>query len=156
MRRTSRPTYESCKFLPTETSSYAGYDQAFETVYQKLNSVMGPNMPKMLAPETMGFGGAQAYINAIIDVNHVYGYAHHLYSDGNYDSPDSFIPGMQNFASLYGYKPLLQTEYAKLTGATTDFNAAMNMALHIHNSLVYEGVCSYFYWDFSGEAAAVL
>jgi O-glycosyl hydrolase len=140
-------TYESCKFLPTETSSYAGYDKAFEAVYQKLNSAMGPNMPKMLAPETIGFGGAQAYINSLIDVNHVYGYAHHLYSDGDYDYPDSFVPGMQNFASLNSYKPLLQTEYAKLTGTTSDFDAAMNMARHIHNSLVYEGVCSYFYWD---------
>jgi glucuronoarabinoxylan endo-1,4-beta-xylanase len=138
--------YESCKFLPTETSSYASYNQAFEAVYQKLNSVMGPNMPKMLAPETMGFGGAQAYINALIDVNHVYGYAHHLYSDGDYDYPDSFVPGMQNFGSLYGYKPLFQTEYEKLSGATDDFSAAMNMALHMHNSLVCEGVCSYFHW----------
>ncbi|MGA2070221.1 MAG: carbohydrate binding domain-containing protein [Sedimentisphaerales bacterium] len=140
-------TYESCKFLPTETSSYAGYDQAYEAVYQRLNSVMGPNMPKMLPPETVGFAGAQAYINALIDVNHLYGYAHHLYGDGDYNQPDSFIPGMQNFASMYGYKPLLQTEYADLSGSVSDFNSAMNMALHIHNSLVYEGVCSYFYWD---------
>ncbi|MGA2093738.1 MAG: glycoside hydrolase family 30 beta sandwich domain-containing protein [Sedimentisphaerales bacterium] len=138
--------YESCKFLPTETSSYAGYNQAFEAVYQKLNSAMGPNMPKMLAPETMGFGGAGAYINSLIDTNHVYGYAHHLYSDGDYDSPDSFITGMQNFGSLYGYKPLLQTEYERLSAPGDDFTAAMNMALHMHNSLVYEGVCSYFHW----------
>jgi glucuronoarabinoxylan endo-1,4-beta-xylanase len=139
--------YESCKFLPDEDANYAGYNQAFEAVYQKLNSVMGPNMPKMLAPETTGFGGAEAYINSLIDTDHVYGYAHHLYSDGDYDSPDSFIPGMQNFGSLYGYKPLFQTEYEKLSGITNDFTTAMNLALHIHNSLVYEGVCSYFHWS---------
>jgi glucuronoarabinoxylan endo-1,4-beta-xylanase len=140
-------TYESCKFLATETASYAGYNQAFEAVYQKLNSTSGPNMPKMLAPETMGFGGAQGYINSLINTNHVYGYAHHLYSDGDYDSPDSFITGMQNFGSVYGYKPLLQTEYERLSAPSDDFTAAMNMALHIHNSLVYEGVCSYFHWS---------
>jgi glucuronoarabinoxylan endo-1,4-beta-xylanase len=139
-------TYESCKFLPTETSSYAGYNRAFEAVYQELHSVMGPNMPKMLAPETMGFGGAQAYINSLIDTGYVYGYAHHLYSDGDYDSPDSFITGMQNFGSLYGYKPLFQTEYEKLDAPYDDFTASMNMALHIHNSIVYEGVCSYIHW----------
>jgi glucuronoarabinoxylan endo-1,4-beta-xylanase len=139
-------TYESCKFLPTETSSYAGYNQAFEAVYQELNSVMGPNMPKMLGPETMGFGGAVTYINSLIDTDHVYGYAHHLYSDGDYDSPDSFITGMQNFGSVYGYKPLFQTEYEKLDAPSDDFTASMNMALHMHNSIVYEGVCSYFHW----------
>jgi O-glycosyl hydrolase len=139
-------TYESCKFLPTETSTYAGFDQAFEAVYQKLNSVMGSNMPKMLPPETVGFGGAVAYINALIDVNHAYGFAHHLYGDGSYGSPDSFILGMQNFSSVYGYKPLFQTEYEKLDAPYDDFTAAMNMALHMYNSLVYEGVCSYFHW----------
>jgi glucuronoarabinoxylan endo-1,4-beta-xylanase len=140
-------TYDSCKFLPTEDSDYASYDQAFEAVYQKLNSVLGPNMPKMLAPETTGLGVAQGYINSLIDTNHVYGYAHHLYSDGDYDSPDSFITGMQNFGSVYGYKPLLQTEYERLSSPSDDFTAAMNMALHIYNSLVYEGVCSYFHWS---------
>jgi glucuronoarabinoxylan endo-1,4-beta-xylanase len=149
--------YDSCKFMPTETSSYAGYDKAFEAVYQKLNSTLGPNMPKMLAPETMGFGNAMAYINALTDVSHVYGYAHHLYSDGSYDSPDSFITGMTNFGSLYGYKPLLQTEYERLSSPGDDFSAAMNMALHIHNSLVHEGVCSYFHWSlFWGDAGGLV
>jgi C1A family cysteine protease/alpha-tubulin suppressor-like RCC1 family protein/O-glycosyl hydrolase len=150
-------TYESCKFLPTETSSYAGYDQAFEAVYQKLNSVMGSNMPKMLPPETMGFGGAGVYINALIDVNHAYGFAHHLYNDGSYDYPDSFILGMKNFAALYGYKPLFQTEYERLDSPGDDFAAAMNMALHMYNSLVYEKVCSYFHWTlFWGDAGGLV
>lgn len=138
--------YESCKFLPDENATYAGYNKAVEAVYQKLHSVSGPNMPKILAPETTGFGVAGPYINSLIDTNHIYGYAHRLYSDGDYDYPDSFINGMKNFGSKYGYKPLLQTEYKKLTGVANDFTAAMNMALHMHNSLVYEGVCSYFQW----------
>jgi glucuronoarabinoxylan endo-1,4-beta-xylanase len=140
-------SYDSCKFLPTEDSNYAGHDKACEAVYQKLYSQMGPNMPKLLVPETMGFGGSKSFIHAIIDVNHVYGFAHHLYSDGDFDSPDTYILGMQAYGEQYGYKPLFETEYSKLDGNTTDFTAAMNNARHIHNSLVYEGVCSYFYWD---------
>jgi len=140
-------TYDSCKFLPTQDSNYAGYDQALEHVYQKFNSVMGPNMPKLLSPDGGGIGVSQPYINALVDANHVYGYAHHLYMDGDYNYPDNFIPGMQSFARNYGYKPLLQTEYGKLDGQRTDFNVAMNTARHIHNSLVYEGVRAYLYWD---------
>ncbi len=141
--------YDSCKFLPTETGSYAGYNKAFEAVYQELYSRMGPNMPKMVGPETMGFSASTAYIDALIDVNHAYGFAHHLYLDGTYDYPDGFVSGMQVFAQNYGYKPLMQTEYAKQVGYTTiaDFDAAIKTAHHIHNSFVYEGVCLYLYWD---------
>jgi O-glycosyl hydrolase len=141
--------YDSCKFLPTETNSYAGYNKAFEAVYQELYSRMGPNMPKMVGPETMGFSSAMAYIDSLIDANHAYGFAHHPYLDGTYNYPDGFIPGMQAFAQKYGYKPLMQTEYAKQVGYTTiaDFDAAMETAQHIHNSFVYEGVCMYLYWD---------
>jgi glucuronoarabinoxylan endo-1,4-beta-xylanase len=149
-------TYESCKFLPAETSTYAGFDKAFEAVYQKLNSVFGSNMPKMLPPETMGMNGAGAYIDALIDANHAYGFAHHYYSDGSYDSPDSFIGAMNNFRSQYGYKPLFQTEYERLDPPYDDFTAAMNMARHMHNSLVYEGISSYFHWCLFWEGTSGL
>jgi glucuronoarabinoxylan endo-1,4-beta-xylanase len=148
--------YDSCKFRPTEDPCYAGYDQAFEAVYNKLNAEMGSSMPKMLAPETMGItggseGGAAAYIDAldaIGQIDHVYGFAHHLYSDGSgsYYNPDDKIPAMETFAADYGdyyNKPLLQTEYADQMGWTD----AMCTARHINNTLVYEGVTSYYYWS---------
>lgn len=139
--------YESCKFLPSEDANYAGHDKALEAVYQKLSSRFGPNMPKILASEATGLGASKGYNNAFIDPNHLYGFAHHLYSDGDFDSPDDFILRMQGYGARYNYKPLFQTEYAKLDGNTVDYTAAMNNAQHIFNSLVYEGVCAYFYWD---------
>jgi glucuronoarabinoxylan endo-1,4-beta-xylanase len=149
--------YQSCKFLPTETSDYAGYDKAFEAVYQKLHSQIGPNMPKLIAPDTMGFGGSKAYIHALIDVNHVYGFSHHLYTDGDFNFPDSFIPAMQGYGQKYGYKPLFETEYANLNGNTADFTEGITNARHIHNCLVYEGVCSYFYWNlFWGDSGGLV
>ncbi|MBN1765735.1 MAG: hypothetical protein JW860_10795 [Sedimentisphaerales bacterium] len=147
--------WETCKFLPTETEDWAGYDQAFEAVYQELDSQMA-ELPKFLAPETMGFGGSQAFIDALIDPCHVYGFAHHLYTDGEYYNPDSFIPGMQNYATNYGYKPLFQTECSG-NNDELDFNGAMTLAKHMHNSLVHEGVCSYLYWDlFWGDAGGLV
>jgi glucuronoarabinoxylan endo-1,4-beta-xylanase len=145
-------SYDSCRFDPNENPSIAGYNKAFEAVYQKLYSARGPNMPKMLPPETMGFGNSQAYIDALIDVNHAYGFAHHLYSDGSYDSPDDMIPGMQSYAASYGYKPLLQTEYCKLDNVTLTFTDAMNLALSMHNSLTVEGVSAYLYWELTYTA----
>jgi len=141
---------DSCKFTPTETAEWAGYNLAFEAVYQELASRM-TDMPKLLAPDSFGCSASRAFIDALIDPSHVYGYAHHLYADGDYDNPDSFIPTMENFAAKYGDKPLFQTEYSQGRDEKP-FSVALNLARHIHNSLIHEGVCSYFYFNlFWGE-----
>jgi len=137
--------YASCKFMPTEDANWAGYNAAFETVYKKLYSQMGDKMPKMLAPETMGFGRSNPYIDAIIDANHVYAWTHHLYSDGTggYDNPEGYIAALKKFAARYENKPFFQTEYSR----NPDFNDAIFTARHIHNSLNYENASSYCYWS---------
>jgi len=137
--------WDTCKFMPTETEQWAGYNQAFEAVYQELNSRM-PDMPKLLAAESFGCGSSHAFIDALIDPNHAYGYAHHHYADGDFDKPDSFIPAMENFAARYGDKPLFQTEYSCASDAIF-FSSALNLARHMHNGLVHEGVSTYCYWN---------
>ncbi|MCP4608364.1 MAG: hypothetical protein GY845_06585 [Planctomycetes bacterium] len=138
-------SYDSCKFTPAETSEWAGYNQAFEAVYQELDSRM-TDMPKLLVSDSFGCSALRAFIDELIDPSHAYGYAHHLYADGEYDDPDSFVPTMLNFAANYGDKPAFQTEYSCLCDVGP-FSVALNLACHMHNSLVHEGVCSYFYWD---------
>jgi glucuronoarabinoxylan endo-1,4-beta-xylanase len=146
----TNPGWDTCEFAPTETAALAGYDAAFEAVWQKLNTEMGAAMPKMLAPETTGFSNAGTYINNLDNLSHVYGYAHHLYNcyDGGEpgcgESPDSYIGSMSAFKSQYGDKPRFQTEYEYLTSTWTD---AMNTALLLHNSLTVEEVTCYIYWD---------
>lgn len=143
--------YDSCKFTPRETSEWPGYNMAFEAVYQELASRM-TDMPKLLADDSSGFVISKEFIRELIDPNHAYGYAHHLYEDsryyanGQYDKPDYLIQGMQDFAVKYGDKPLFQTEYSCLYDMKP-FNVAFNTARHIHNSLVHEGICSYLYWS---------
>jgi len=137
--------HDSCKFTPAETSEWAGYNLAFEAVYQELASRM-TDMPKLLAPESFGCSASRAYIDELIDPSHVYGYAHHLYADGDFDNPDSFIQAMVSFSARYGDKPLFQTEYSGGSDIES-ISTALNLACHMHNSLVHEGVCSYFYWD---------
>jgi len=147
--------YDSCKFTPAETPEWAGYNRAFEAVYQELTS-RPTDMPKLLAGESFGCSASRAYIDALIDPQHAYGYAHHLYADGDFDNPDSFIPRMQSFTARYGDKPLFQTEYSCLCDATP-FSVALDLACHIHNSLVHEGVCSYFHWSlFWGEGGGLV
>jgi len=137
--------YDSCKFTPTETTDYAGYNVAFETVYQKLNSEM-TIMPKMLAPETWSYYSPQEYIDALIEQNNVFGFGH---LDGDFGDPDSFIQNMENFAAQYGHKPLFTMSF---NNDEVSFNAAMNLAISIHNRMVYENLCSFILSDlFKGE-----
>ncbi|MCJ7515192.1 MAG: hypothetical protein MUO89_04365, partial [Dehalococcoidia bacterium] len=139
-----------CRFRSTENSTYAGYDKAFEAVYNRMDGNVSP-MPKMLAPESMGFGGSQTFINALNargQMNNIYGFSHHLYSDGSYTNPDGMITGMINYHNNYGVyynKPLFQTEFGQ-SGDPPTFGDAVLLAQHIHNCLVYEGVTSYYHW----------
>jgi glucuronoarabinoxylan endo-1,4-beta-xylanase len=146
---------DRCLFQPTQTTDRAGYDQAFETVWQQLYAQLGSTMPKMIAPETTGFQGASGYtpdqyLNALPNLSHLYGYAHHLYNCNNGgaagcgDDPDLYIDMMTTFYSNWHDKPLMQTEYESSTGAWPD---AFNMALLLHNSLTVENVSVYLYWD---------
>ncbi len=142
--------YISCIFAATEAldPTQAGYDKAFETVWQKLNAEMGQDMPKMLAPETSSLGHSERYIENLDSLSHVYGYAHHLYNCSFCgEFPDRFIPTMSRFNELvsqYGDKPRFQTEFEV---APVSWKGAMSTALLIHNSMTIEQVSAYLYWD---------
>ncbi|GAG08814.1 unnamed protein product, partial [marine sediment metagenome] len=153
-------SWDSCRFDPTENSSVAGYDQAFEAVYSEVYSRMGAGMPKMLGPETTGFSGASGYtpnqyLSALSAAtnSHVYGYCHHLYNINAGDNPDAYISAMQSFNSSWGTKPRFQTEYEKATDSWPD---AHNMALLLHNSLVEEEVSGYIYWDLFWDSGGLV
>jgi len=152
--------YESCKFLPTETADFAGYDQALAAVYTKLNAEMGGDMPKIIGPDTMGITAgstplAGPYLDAIETLgvmDNLYGFSSHIYSDslGDYTQPDEAgrITAYQDFKTNYGDeydKPIFQTEYSATD--TTAFSNAPLMARHIHNCLVEGNVSAYFYWS---------
>jgi glucuronoarabinoxylan endo-1,4-beta-xylanase len=142
--------WSSCVFAATEASdsTLPGYDKAFETVWHKLNAEMGQDMPKMLAPETSSLGHSERYIKNLDSLDHIYGYAHHLYNCSFCgDFPDRFIPTMKHFNELvleYGDKPKFQTEFEV---APITWTGAMSTALLIHNSMTVEEVTCYMYWD---------
>jgi O-glycosyl hydrolase len=141
-------SYDSMKLRPVEDDEYAGYDKAFEAVYQELNSRFGSSMPKMLGPETGNlYYGAPDYINNLINQSHCYGFSVHAYDYGSYgyDNPDSLIGFMSFFGDQYDYKPMYMTEFCRLN-KTPDFIDAVHLAHHIHNFLTYMRANSYYHW----------
>jgi glucuronoarabinoxylan endo-1,4-beta-xylanase len=146
--------WDTCQFDPTEDSSYAGYEQAFAALYTKLNTL--PSHPKLLAPEAANFTDTPNYISALTttDTNNLYGYAHHPY-DASASSPDGENGTMATFASSYGSKPIMMTEFSGSGPfAWTD---AMNLAIFINNFMTIEGASGYLYWElfWSGNDALV-
>lgn len=152
-------SWDTCRYEPTQTASYAGYAQALEAVWSELNARFGSAMPKLIGPETTGFTGAagsslSAYISAFLNHAHVYGYAHHLYNINAGDNPDAYLTAMQTFQTQWGTRPLFQTEYEKSTYVWPD---AYNLALLMHNALTVEQVSAYLYWDlFWGDEGGLI
>jgi glucuronoarabinoxylan endo-1,4-beta-xylanase len=153
-------SYDSCRFYPNQwwDPNVAAYDHAFEAVWQKLNAEMGPNMPQMWAPESMGLIDMEWYVyfgfdpisgENVGDINHIAGFAHHLYfndyEENDYDDPDSMIDAMNYAYTNYSYKPLHMTEYVKLD-TIPNFDMGMKFAWHIYNCLYYLHSTSYFNW----------
>ncbi len=154
-----RADYVSCELEPTETNGFAGYNLAFEKVWQEFASRYGTiGMPKMLAPEPISFKRLDEYIDALLDKNHVYGYAHHLYQDRVGTHPDALLSPMRQTHAGYGYKPIFQTEFAVLDANTNSAVVRkLNIAKLMHNALTVEEVSAYFYWAlyWNGEQGLV-
>jgi len=145
------PDWEGCKFTPTETSRYPGYDKALAAVAAKVK----PAMPgiKLLGPEVLGihYEKVQQYV-APLNLNLLYGVAHHLYEKGDDNvwdwrdpGPDSYLDEMQGVAEFVKHKPLFQTEFG--TEEDNGNDGGYETALMIHHSLTGEGVSAFLYWD---------
>jgi glucuronoarabinoxylan endo-1,4-beta-xylanase len=147
------PFWEGCKFEPSETDRYPGYDKALVAVHGALAKL--PRPPKLIGPEVLGihWGTLQKFV-AAMDMSLVYGVAHHIYEKGNdgvWDwknpGPDSFVDEMRAAAALSG-KPLFQTEFhTDEDGGYKGGLGGFETAWLIHHSLVEEGVAAWLYWD---------
>jgi len=146
------PTWEGCKFEPTETAEYPGLDRALVAVHDAIAALALPRPPKMLGPEVLGihWGLLQKYL-APMNMNLVDGVAHHLYEKGpdqiwdwRNPGPDSFIDEMQGVAAATR-KPLYQTEFQ--TDEDRGIEGGFETAWLIHLSLVEEGVVAFLYWN---------
>lgn len=142
--------WDTCRFEPAETAEFAGYNAAFEAVWNKLNAKMGQEMPKMLAPEAYGPRSAINYIAKLSDLSHVYGYAYHLYdctgsTTGCGTEPDKYLADLEKFKSKCGDKPSLQTEYQHKE--PNPWAQALNTAILMHNCLTAGNAAGYSYWE---------
>ena len=147
------PSWEGCKFEPTETAEYPGYDRALAATHAALAKL--PRPPAMLGPEVLGIhhGLLDRYVKPM-NVELVAGIAHHIYEMGDdkrWDwldpGPDSFVDEMQSVAKVAAAagKPIFQTEFS--TQEDRGVLGGFETALLAHHSLVEEGVVAFLWWD---------
>jgi len=151
--------WEGCKFTPSETDDFAGYDQALAAVH----AALGSEHPKILGPEVLGvhYSKVQSYA-AALDASLLDGWAAHLYEQGNdqvWDwrtpGPDSFIAPMKGAASISQDKPVFASEFA--TNADNGTEGGFETAWLVHNALAEAGFGAFIYWDmiWTGNAGLV-
>jgi glucuronoarabinoxylan endo-1,4-beta-xylanase len=150
------PDWEGCKFEPSETAQYPGYNKALVAVHAALQKLSPP--PKMLGPEVLGihYNKVQNYLR-VMNQDLIFGVAHHLYelgNDGVWDwrspGPDSFLDEMQGVAAATR-KPLYQTEFQ--TDDDKGIDGGFETAWLVHHTMAVEGAVSFIYWDLVWEGA---
>ncbi|MBN1655901.1 MAG: carbohydrate binding domain-containing protein [Deltaproteobacteria bacterium] len=151
--------WEGCKFTPSETAEFPGYDKALAAVHAALAS----DHPRILGPEVLGvhYSKVQNYA-AALDASLLDGWAAHLYEQGNdqlWDwktpGPDSFVAPMKGAASVSEGKPLFATEFA--TNEDNGTEGGFETAWLIHNTLAEANFAAFIYWDmiWTGNAGLV-
>jgi glucuronoarabinoxylan endo-1,4-beta-xylanase len=132
--------WEVCLFEPAETPNRAGYGQALAAVRAAVQA-LDPR-PMIIGPETAGIGGSsvQRFLGGL-DLSHLDGVAHHLYSGGTAGDPDSYSNALRGVATAAGGKPTFMTEFSSRSAGV------VTTAWLIMNSVTVEGVSAYVYWD---------
>jgi glucuronoarabinoxylan endo-1,4-beta-xylanase len=133
--------WETCKFTPTETDEYPGYDVALDYVYNEISSL--PNVPLILGAEELGIGynNFTNFSEPIQDKSHLWAYGYHLYHGGDPALPDSYNSSFNNISQNFGDKPNIMTEYEAFD------EGWFNTAWLVSNNLSYGNASAYFYWD---------
>ncbi|MCQ2493662.1 MAG: hypothetical protein MJ104_03590 [Lachnospiraceae bacterium] len=145
----SPESYEGCRFSPTETETYAGYDEAFIAVYDAFQEAFGADAPVLLGPETMSCALKDMlnYSTPIIEKRPeaLGGLAYHLYVGGTSNEEENTVnvtSYKENFLGMETYFPdtkKWQTEFFVGQGLET--------AELIWSALTKAEMNAYIYWS---------
>jgi O-glycosyl hydrolase len=132
--------YDSGRFSAGE-GQFAGYGQALAAVRQRFSTLDSP--PALIGPEVIGLNVANisGYLQNL-DSNDLDVVAHHLYSGGDPNAPDSYNGSMAQMAGVAAGKPIIMSEFAPEAQGPQFFETAWL----IHNALSVEGASGYLYW----------
>jgi len=139
--------WETCKWRPTETADFAGYDVAFDSVYNRVKNMS--HIPKFIGPEVENIGNNsdigensfRGFTSPLKDNDNLFGYAYHVYnySGANESKVLSATNNLNMIRDEFGEKPAFMTEFGGLDWLST--------ALMVHKNVVDANAVSYIYWE---------
>jgi glucuronoarabinoxylan endo-1,4-beta-xylanase len=139
--------WETCKFHPTDTGTYPGYDLALDEIYNQIK--LRSYVPKMLAPEIESISNSTSnstinnfrkYSTLIKDRPYLYGYAYHLYNF--YNKPNKLDTSLLKIIkNEFNNHPNFMTEFS-----SNNFNW-LQTADAIHETVTHANASAYIYWE---------
>lgn len=138
----NEPGYENagwttCKWSPSETSSLAGYDQAFDAVYNKIKD--RPNRPVMIGPEAENVQAFSSFARVVKDKASCPIYSYHPYNFNAGTDPSQTAFLLNDLYSQFNNKPNIMTEYSGMSWFKT--------ARFIHRTMRHANTSGYIYWE---------
>lgn len=136
---TFEATWESCKFLQTETADFPSYEKAFNMVAEVIENLSNP--PVMIGPESpnLNYWDFELFAEELKDNPKLGMYAYHPYSFG---SDNTSIADMQQvlteMSQKYNNKPNIMSEF--------DGFGWMKTAQFINSTLREGNSSAYLYW----------
>jgi O-glycosyl hydrolase len=140
-------TWTTCEWRPTPTSTFPGYNIAFDSVYHRIKN--RPQAPQMIGAEAANLGNARwnsslntfrAFTNPIKNHPGLFAYAYHPYNFTN----SSSIEGKKGLLNIirdeFGDKSNIMTEFSKENFSWHE------MASMIQNTLIEANTSGYIYW----------
>ncbi|HOX82170.1 MAG TPA: glycoside hydrolase family 30 beta sandwich domain-containing protein [Chryseolinea sp.] len=144
--------WTTCKWEINETASLAGYNTAFNKVYDKIKD--RTHVPVMLGPESQDVSTFVSFANVLKDNPNCPMYAFHPYNINSGTAASTVTSSLKSVGNFT--KPNMMTEFSD---NLTDW---YSNALFIHKTLVDANSSGYIYWKLSwstpasGEDAAMI
>ena len=138
----TNPGWTTCKFGATESANIAGYDVAFDKVYDKIKN--RSDVPVMIGPESENLDSHVAFTNAIKNNISCPLLAYHTYNFNKNEFDATAISAkLSELKTLHGDKPSMMTEYSGMPW--------FNTARFIQLNLTQANASGYIYWKLVWE-----
>ncbi len=135
----------TCKWSYNDTHSEPNYYSAFDSVYNRLSSIYGEKMPKMLACEAENLDVLEKFYpwkkipSNSANADRLYGYSYHLYNFNENSDINYVKQRLQTLGTEMADRPNFMTEY--------DGMGWFNTARTIQYELLYANCSAYLYWN---------
>ena len=133
----TNPGWTTASWSPTETTTLAGYSEAFDAVYHKIKD--RPNLPIMIGPESENIPAFLSFAQVLKNKAHAPIYAYHPYNFNSGTQISQTTSLLNEIRTRFGDKPNIMTEYSTMSWFKT--------ARFIHQNLKQANTSGYIYWE---------